>query len=282
MTKNELESLKLEGFMQQQDKEYFSLRILTDAGNLSSNEMVCLAEISELYGNGYMGFTTRQCVEIPWIREDLIPEVKKRILNAGIKTGGTGTRVVAVAACKGALCRFGLLDSQEIAKNLDRKFLGIDLPGKFKIGVAACPNNCVKAPISDLGFLAQNEPKVEADMCKGCKICERTCKVDAISMVHKKAVIDYDKCISCGQCIKACPFKSMKLDNEGVAVYLGGKFGRNLRIGNRLKKLYQPDELEAVTEMVIDYYKNNASKGERLGMTISRLGFNHIKNALDI
>ncbi|WP_274597850.1 hypothetical protein [Clostridium beijerinckii] len=40
--------------------------------------------------------------------------------------------------------------------------------------------------------------------------------------------------------------------------------------------------MEVITEMVIEYYKNNAIKGERLGMTISRLGFNHIKNALDI
>ncbi len=282
MNKCELELLKLEGFMQQQDKEYFSLRILTDAGNLSSGEMISLAQIAELYGNGYMGFTTRQCVEIPWIREDLIPEVKKKIINAGIKTGGTGTRVVAVAACKGSLCRFGLLDSQKIAKKLDGKFLGIDLPGKFKIGVTACPNNCVKAPISDLGFLAQNEPRVEKDVCKGCKICERTCKVDAIAMVKQKAVIDYDKCISCGQCIKACPFKAMKLEKEGVAVYLGGKFGRKLKIGNRLNKLYQPDELEVITERVIEYYKNNANKGERLGTTISRLGINHINEFLDI
>ena len=282
MNKNELELLKLEGFMQQQDKEYFSLRVLTEAGNLNSDEMYCLSQISELYGKGYMGFTTRQCIEIPWIKEDLIPEVRKMIKKAGLKTGGTGLRVVAVAACKGKLCKYGLIDSQEIAKKLDEKFLGIDLPGKFKIGVTSCPNNCVKAPISDLGFMAQSEPRVEVDMCKGCRICERTCKANAIEIADKKAIINYDKCISCGQCVKACPFKAMKLKKEGIAVFIGGKFGRELRIGNRLKKLFGPDELEGITEKVITYYKDNAIQGERLGKTIDRLGIQHIKEALDI
>jgi dissimilatory sulfite reductase (desulfoviridin) alpha/beta subunit len=282
MNKNELDLLKLEGFMQQQDKEYFSLRVLTEAGNLNSNDIRCLSEIAELYGRGYMGFTTRQCVEIPWIKEELIPEVRKRIQKSGLKTGGTGLRVVAVAACKGQLCKYGLIDSQEIARKLDEKFLGIDLPGKFKIGVTSCPNNCVKAPISDLGFMVQNEPRVEEDACKGCMICGRTCKVNAIEIIDKKAIINYDKCISCGQCIKACPFKAMKLEKEGIAVFVGGKFGRELRKGDRIDRLYKPDELEELTERVINYYKNNAAKGERLGNTIDRLGIDDIKKALDI
>ena len=37
-----------------------------------------------------------------------------------------------------------------------------------------------------------------------------SCKVKAISMdENKKAVIDNDKCISCGACIYQCPFGAM-------------------------------------------------------------------------
>lgn len=282
LKKEELKLLKLEGYMQQQDKEYFSLRILTEAGNLTCDQMRCLSDIAELYGRGYMGFTTRQCIEIPWIKEELIPEVRKRIEKAGIKTGGTGFTVAGVVSCKGALCKFGLIDAQEIARKLDEKFLGMELPGKFKIGVTACPNSCVKVPISDLGFMGQNEPRVEEDMCKGCRICERTCKVNAIKIENKKAIIDYDKCVSCGQCIKACPFKAMKLKREGIAVYVGGKGGREIIVGKRLDRIYKQDELEELTEKVINYYKKNANKGERLGNTISRLGFEDIKKDLDL
>lgn len=282
MNKEELKILKLEGYMQQQDKEYFSLRILTTAGNLNSNQLRSLADIADRYGREYVGFTTRQCIEIPWIKEESISEVKNIIKEAGITTGGTGYKVIAIAACKGNLCKYGLIDSQEISRKLEEKFLGKGLPGKFKIGVSACPNNCVKAPLSDLGFMGQNEPRVEYKMCKGCKICERTCKVDAIEVIDKKAAIDYKKCIGCGQCIKVCPFKAMKLEKEGIAVYIGGKFGRELRLGNRVSRLFEIDELEELTEKVLNYYENNANKGERLGQTINRLGFDHIKNILDI
>ncbi len=282
LNKEELNLLKLEGYMQQQDKEYFSLRVLTSAGNLNSGKVRCLSDIADKYGRGYIGFTTRQCIEIPWIKEESIPEVKKAIEEAHITTGGTGYRVIAVAACKGALCKYGLIDSQELSRKLQEKFLGIDAPGKFKIGVSACPNNCVKAPLSDLGFMAQNEPEVKEDHCKGCRICERTCKVNAIEMIDKKAKINYDKCVSCGQCIKVCPFKAMNLKKEGIAIYIGGKGGRQLRIGDRISKIFNIDELSEFTGKIIDYYKVNANKGERLGSTIDRLGWKHISDTLNI
>ena len=282
MNKEELNLLKLEGYMHQQDKEYFSLRVLTSAGNLNSGKVRCLSDIADKYGRGYIGFTTRQCIEIPWIKEESILEVKRMIEDAGITTGGTGYRVIAVAACKGVLCKYGLIDSQELSRKLEEKFLGMNAPGKFKIGVSACPNNCVKAPLSDLGFMAQNEPEVKEDICKGCRICERTCKVNAIEMIDKKAKINYDKCVSCGQCIKACPFKAMKLKKEGIAIYIGGKGGRQLRIGDRISKIFNIDELSEFTGKVIDYYKDNANKGERLGSTIDRLGWKHISDALNI
>lgn len=282
MNKEELNLLKLEGYMQQQNKEYFSLRVLTSAGNLNSGKVRCLSDIADKYGRGYIGFTTRQCIEIPWIKEESIPEVKRAIKEAHITTGGTGYRVIAVAPCKGALCKYGLIDSQELSRKLEEKFLGMDVPGKFKIGISACPNNCVKAPLSDLGFMAQNEPRVEEDICKGCRICERTCKVNAIEIIDKKAKINYDKCVSCGQCIKVCPFKSMKLKKEGIAIYVGGKGGRQLRIGDRISKIFNIDELSEFTGKVIDYYKANANKGERLGSTIDRLGWKHISDTLNI
>lgn len=282
MNKEELRLLKLEGYMRQEDKEHFSLRVMTTAGNLTSDQVRCLSDIADMYGKGYMGFTTRQCIEIPWIKEELIPLVKRKIAEAGLKTGGTGFTVVGVAGCKGSICKYGLIDSQEIARKLDEKFLGMDLPGKFKIGITACPNNCVKAPISDLGFMAQNEPRVEIDICKGCKICERTCKVKAIEIVDKKAVINYDKCLSCGQCIKTCPFKAMKLEKEGIVMYIGGKFGRDIRLGNRVIRYVNVDEIESLSEKVINYYKESGEKGERLGKTIDRLGIDNIKRALDL
>ena len=41
--------------------------------------------------------------------------------------------------------------------------------------------------------------------CIGCHLCERQCDYDAIHIVHNLAVIDYDKCVSCGRCAAVCP-----------------------------------------------------------------------------
>jgi len=45
--------------------------------------------------------------------------------------------------------------------------------------------------------------------CIACKLCEKACKLDAIGVIDNLAVIDYDKCTSCGECVKVCPMKTI-------------------------------------------------------------------------
>jgi len=41
--------------------------------------------------------------------------------------------------------------------------------------------------------------------CLGCKKCEKSCKFEAIKVQDFLAQIDFDKCKSCGKCVKECP-----------------------------------------------------------------------------
>ncbi|MDD5090002.1 MAG: RnfABCDGE type electron transport complex subunit B [Candidatus Wallbacteria bacterium] len=43
--------------------------------------------------------------------------------------------------------------------------------------------------------------------CIACRICEKVCPVDAISVKDNYASIDYEKCIECMLCVGKCPVK---------------------------------------------------------------------------
>ncbi|MEG0291573.1 MAG: 4Fe-4S binding protein [Anaerovoracaceae bacterium] len=53
--------------------------------------------------------------------------------------------------------------------------------------------------------------RVNKDLCRGCKMCVRYCKVGAISMKDGFAVIE-DNCVGCQICISACTFGAIEFE----------------------------------------------------------------------
>ena len=53
---------------------------------------------------------------------------------------------------------------------------------------------------------SSSKPKINEVNCTACRVCEKNCAHDAIHVVNKKAVIDYNKCVGCGQCIAVCVY----------------------------------------------------------------------------
>jgi carbon-monoxide dehydrogenase iron sulfur subunit len=49
--------------------------------------------------------------------------------------------------------------------------------------------------------------------CRHCydAPCAKSCPVEAIRRAHGIVIVDKEKCIGCGECVKACPFGAMKL-----------------------------------------------------------------------
>ena len=77
----------------------------------------------------------------------------------------------------------------------------------------ACPNGLItlRAEKKKVDVLCSSKDMGRTAMqacqnaCIGCKKCEKVCKFDAIHVTDNHAVIDYDKCVSCGLCVKECP-----------------------------------------------------------------------------
>ncbi|RKD29527.1 4Fe-4S binding protein [Thermohalobacter berrensis] len=286
LTAKEISRLKGEGFIFQRDKEHFVCRVITVDGNLKPREVKKLADISEKYGYGYISFTSRLTVEIPGIKYEKVEKVKRELEKVGLYPGGTGPKVRPITSCKGTVCKFGLMDTQMLNRKIhDRFYLGwnnVILPHKFKIGVGGCPNNCAKPNLNDFGIIAQRKPKLDYEACAGCKKCrvEDVCKVGAVKRVDEKITIDFDKCNNCGLCIEECHLNAVKIDKEGVKIFIGGKWGKFPKIGEPLKGIHTEEEALNIIEKAILYYKANGIPGERFGEMIDRIGFNEVEKEL--
>ena len=96
-------ALKKGGFMRQKQKGCFSLRIAVVGGNLTAENIKTVAEVAEKYGHGYVHMTSRQGIEIPFIKVEDINVVKEELAKGGVGTGVCGPRVRTVTACQGSV-----------------------------------------------------------------------------------------------------------------------------------------------------------------------------------
>lgn len=70
--------------------------------------------------------------------------------------------------------------------------------------------------------------------CLGFGDCERSCDFDAIHVVDGLATVDYDKCVGCGACAKACPrniisMTPFKTERMLIVACSNKDFGRDVR-----------------------------------------------------
>ena len=83
-------ALKKGGFMRQKQKNHFSLRLAVVGGNLTAENLKIIADVADKYGDGHVHLTSRQSVEIPFIKLDDVEEVKETLATGGCKPGVCG------------------------------------------------------------------------------------------------------------------------------------------------------------------------------------------------
>lgn len=265
--------LKKGGFMKQKQKGYGSLRLAVIGGNLSAEQIKTVSEVAEKYGKGYIHMTSRQGIEIPFIHIEQLAEVKEVLAKGGVKTGVCGPRVRTVTACQGSeICPSGCVDTFTLARELDARYFGRELPHKFKFGVTGCQNNCLKAEENDVGIKGGMDVTYKESACISCGVCVKACRTDALSMVDGKIILDESKCNKCGRCVMSCPTDAWE-GTPGYIVSFGGTFGNFVYKGEELLPIIKDKEtLFKVTDAAIEYFEENAKQSERFRKTIERLG----------
>lgn len=117
-------TLKKGGFMRQKQKNNFSLRLRVVGGNLTAKQLATIAEVSDKYGEGYVHLTSRQSVEIPFIKLDDIDEVKAALAKGDTEPGVCGPRVRTITACQGAaVCPSGCIVHTLLQRSLTKDIL---------------------------------------------------------------------------------------------------------------------------------------------------------------
>ncbi|MDW8802928.1 (4Fe-4S)-binding protein [Clostridium sp. A1-XYC3] len=279
--------VKALGFLSNKGTDNFSGRVITVNGKITSDQIKCIAEAAQLYGNGIVTMTTRLTIECQGIPYDKIEDFRNYIAKEGLVTGGTGSKVRPIVSCKGTTCQYGLIDtyalSEEIHERFYKGYSDVKLPHKFKIAVGGCPNNCVKPDLNDLGIIGQRIPNFDEDSCNGCKKCSvaEACPMKAAKIADSVLNIDKDICNNCGRCIGKCHFDAMEDGTIGYKIYIGGRWGKLTAKGKALNKIFtDKEEALSIIEKTLLLYREKGRTGERLSDTIERIGFENIEAEL--
>jgi len=276
MEKVNFAELKREGFTKQVQKDHFSLRLHIVGGQITSKQLQVLGAIADEYGHGYVHLTSRQGLEIPFIKLEHVQQVKEKLAEGALETGAGGPRVRTITACQGKnVCPHGLIDTTGLARALDQKHYGRELPHKFKLGITGCRNNCLKAEENDLGIKGGMIVQWNQERCSFCGLCAAVCPVKAIAVNKDRRKLRFRaaRCVHCGRCVKKCPLEAWE-GQAGYLVFFGGLFGNRIALGKQLFPIvHSLHDLNAIIDRTLDFFAKYGKPGERFRHTVERTGW---------
>jgi NAD(P)H-nitrite reductase large subunit len=207
------------GVVLQRDKKTYAVAPHIPCGVVDPAALRKIADVAEKYNAEALKITSATRIAIVGLKEEDIDDVWK---DLGMSPGAAvGLCVRSIKACPGTtFCKKGMQDSLGVGLKLDKKYHGLELPGKFKMGVSGCIIQCAETCIKDIGLVGTN---------------------------------------------------------KGWSVFVGGNGGVLPRLSKELAKDLPEEEAISLVEKIIQYYKTNASKNQRLGSMIDKMGFEEFK-----
>jgi len=210
------------GAIIQRDKETYAVAPHIPCGVVTPELLRKIADTAEKYNAQAMKITGATRIALVGLREEDIDNVWKDLdMTPG---AAVGLCVRSVRACPGTtFCKLGQQDALGVGMELDKRYHGVELPGKFKMAVSGCKINCAESWVRDLGLFGKP---------------------------------------------------------NGWTLVVGGNVGNNPRIAQELAAELNDEQALEKIDQVIAYYKETASKGERMGKMIDRIGFETVTAAL--
>jgi len=262
------------GIITERDPDFCIVRLRIPAGMIKPEQISAIGKIARKYGVEDLHLTTRQTIELPHVDPSRLDGLLADLRKNGTPLGAEREEVVNVTACLGTRhCKFGNIDSIGLARELDKRFLGRELPVKVRIAISACPNGCTSERLNEIGITGTRKPIRDPGLCTGCGTCTFYCKEKAIEVVDGIIVLHKDRCMECGFCIMPCPFHIIQGEDPTYKITLGGHRGRHPRIGRHLITVNSEEDVIRVVERIITWIHRQASSGSLLPEQLDELEF---------
>ncbi|MEO0824657.1 MAG: ferredoxin--nitrite reductase [Cyanobacteria bacterium J06639_16] len=129
-------------------------------GRLNARDMLEMARLAEVYGNGELRLTVEQNVIIPNIPDSRLPNFLQEPLLVSLSIEPTPL-VRSLVSCTGAqFCKFALVETKQralaLAETLDAE---LSIPEQVRIHWTGCPNSCGQPQVADIGFIGTKARK---------------------------------------------------------------------------------------------------------------------------
>ena len=148
-----------QGIYGQRQENQQMVRTKLPQGQVTAEQLDCLADFADKYSNKILHVTTRQDIQFHYVDVNEVPEAMTLLAESGMTTReACGNTVRNVTAChKSGTCSDELFDvvpyGRAITDYLLRLPITQNLPRKFKISLGGC-KGCGLSPMHDIGLNA--------------------------------------------------------------------------------------------------------------------------------
>jgi sulfite reductase (ferredoxin) len=142
---------------QQRQSGYYVATVTCPLGDLTSDQMRALADISQRYAGGNARTTVEQNIVLRWIPHNKTIDLYNELAKLGLNEPGAGT-IVDVVACPGTdTCKLGIASSRGLAGELRHRLAAKSATmdkaiQNLRIKVSGCFNSCGQHHAADIGF----------------------------------------------------------------------------------------------------------------------------------
>jgi len=270
------------GVITERDPEFCTVRLRAPAGIFTVDQLRGIAALAKKFGNSEVHGTTRQTLEIPHVKGENLKRLAAGLEKNGTPVGSEKDEIVNIIACPGIeRCKFANIDSVGLARKIDKKLFGKEMPVKMRIAISGCPYACTSPMLNEIGIIGRVRPvRTTERMCTGCGSCVYYCKENAITIKNGISVLDEGKCVQCGTCVQSCHYDLIKPEHRHFLITVGGRRGRHPKIGRSLLTIETEEQAMFVVEKIVDWVYRRAWSGRLLSEQLDDIHFDKFRDEI--